>query len=57
MVATTSLDEVEGAHGLEPVKSMDIWLRAMLLMRPRSTATAAWQLPGHEPVKTRLEKE
>jgi hypothetical protein len=34
-VATTSLDEVTGAHAaLAPVKSKDNWLRAMLWMIP-----------------------
>ena len=37
IVATTLLDEVEGAQALAGVKSMDIWLIAMVLIKPRLT--------------------
>jgi hypothetical protein len=37
MVATTLLEEVVGAHGLAVVKSIDIWLTAIVRIKPRLT--------------------
>lgn len=37
IVATTLLDDVVGAQGLEGVKSMDIWLIAMARIKPTLT--------------------
>lgn len=37
MVATTLLDEVVGAHGSAGVKSIDIWLIVIVLIKPKGT--------------------
>lgn len=42
IVATMLLEEVVGAHGLAGVKSIDIWLTAMLRIKPR--LTCAWKI-------------